>query len=71
MVALGQEFSFPIDFSMGMHAELSTAPGIDDCNSKQLTTYLSCCWAVAKLLVKVLALQAHQLRTTGLSYLFN
>ncbi len=52
MVALGQEFSFPIDFSIGKHAELYSAAGTDESYSKQLPTYLSCCWAVAKLLLK-------------------
>ena len=52
MVALWHKFSFPIDFSMGKHAELYSAPGTVDSDSKQLPTCLSCCQAVAELLVK-------------------
>jgi hypothetical protein len=52
MIALGREFSFPIDFSTGKHAELYSAPGTVETYSKQLATCLFCCQAVTKLLVK-------------------
>jgi hypothetical protein len=38
MVALGHEFSFPIDFSTGKHAELYSAPGTVESYLKQLAT---------------------------------
>jgi hypothetical protein len=52
MVALRREFSFPIDFSTGKHAELYSVPGMVESYSKQLATCLSCCHTIAKLLVK-------------------
>jgi hypothetical protein len=51
-VALGREFSFPINFSTGKHAELYSAPDTVETYSKQLATCLSCCRVVAKLLIK-------------------
>jgi hypothetical protein len=52
MVVLGRKFSFHIDFSMGKHVELYSTPGTQESYSKQLATHLSCCQAVAELLVK-------------------
>jgi hypothetical protein len=52
MVALGWEFSFPINFLTGKHAKLYSAPGTVDSYSKQLATWLSSCCTVAKLLVR-------------------
>ncbi len=56
MVALGHEFSFPIDFSTGKQVELYFAHGTVKSYSIQLATCLSCCRfpavAVANLLVR-------------------
>jgi hypothetical protein len=52
MVALEHKLLFLIDFSTGKQAELYSAPGTVESYSKQLATCLSCCWAIAKLLVK-------------------
>ena len=52
MVALGREFSFPIDFSTRKHAELYSAPGTVDTYSSQLAERLSACRAVAELLIR-------------------
>jgi hypothetical protein len=52
MVAVGREFAFPIDFSLGKHAELYSAPGTIESYSKELATRLDACREVAMLLVK-------------------
>jgi hypothetical protein len=52
MVALVCEFHFPIGFSTGKHAELYSAPGTIKSYSKQLASCLTCCRAIAELLVK-------------------
>jgi hypothetical protein len=52
MVAVGREFAFPIDFSLGKHAELFSAPGTVASYSKELATRLEACRDIAMLLVK-------------------
>jgi hypothetical protein len=52
MVALGREFAFPIDFSVGKHAELFSAPGAVLSYSKELATRLDSCREIALLLAK-------------------
>ena len=52
MVALGREFAFPIDFSVGKHAKLFSVPGTVVSYSKELATRLDSCREIALLLVK-------------------
>jgi hypothetical protein len=52
MVAVGQEFAFPIDFSSGKHAELYSAPGSVKSYAKQLAERLLSCRMIADLLVR-------------------
>ena len=52
LVAVGREFSFPIDFSAGKHAELYSLPGTVQSYAKELATRLSSCREIADLLVK-------------------
>ncbi len=51
LVAVGQEFAFPIDFSSSKHWQLTSSPATIDTYSKQLATQLSACRKVAELLV--------------------
>ena len=51
MVAVGCEFTFPIDFSTGKHAKLYSAPGTVKSYSKELAMRLESDREVAMLLV--------------------
>ena len=51
MIAVGQEFAFPIDFSVSKHAELYSAPGTLMAYSKGLAIHLESCPKIAMLLV--------------------
>jgi hypothetical protein len=51
LVAAGQEFTFPINFSSVKHWQLTSSPATVDTYLKQLTTQLSACCKVAELLV--------------------
>ncbi len=52
LVAVGQEFSFPIDFSSSKHWQLMSSPATVDTYSKQLATQLSACPKVVELLAR-------------------
>jgi hypothetical protein len=52
LVAVGREFAFPIDFSSGLHWELTSSPSTVVSYSKELATCLSACREVAQLLVE-------------------
>jgi hypothetical protein len=52
LVAVGQEFAFPIDFSSSKHWQLMSSPATVDTYSKQLAAQLSACPEVAELLVR-------------------
>jgi hypothetical protein len=54
LVAVGREFSFPIDFSAGKHAELYSSPGTVQSYAKELAARLSACRKIAELLVNSL-----------------
>jgi hypothetical protein len=51
IVALGQEFQFPIDFSANKHLELTSTPASITSYSRDLATHLSALREVATLLV--------------------
>jgi hypothetical protein len=51
-VAIGREFSFPIDFSAGKHAKLHLAPGAVKSYARDLALQLSSCGQIAELLVE-------------------
>ena len=51
LVAVGCEFTFPIDFSSGKHWELTLSPSTVIWYSKELATRLAACHQVAELLV--------------------
>jgi hypothetical protein len=51
LIAIGREFSFPIDFSSGKHWELISSCSTVKLYSKELATHLAACCLVAKLLV--------------------
>jgi hypothetical protein len=51
MVTVGCKFAFPIDFSVGKHANLYSAPGTVESYSKELATRLESCRKIALLLV--------------------
>jgi hypothetical protein len=61
MVAVGREFAFPIDFSVGKHAELFSAPGTVMSYSKELATRFESCREIALLLVKQQRAWHHEL----------
>ena len=52
LVAVGREFSFPIDFSAGKHWELTSSPATVDSYARQLAERLSACREVAELCVR-------------------
>jgi hypothetical protein len=52
LIAVGQEFAFPINFSSRKHWELASSASTVVSYSKELATWLSACRDVAKLLVK-------------------
>ena len=52
LVAVGREFAFPIDYSSGKHWELTSSPTTVVSYSKDLSTRLSACQEIAKLLVE-------------------
>jgi hypothetical protein len=52
MVAVGREFAFPINFSVGKHANLYSTPGTVESYSKELATQLESCRKIALLLVR-------------------
>ncbi len=52
LVAIGQEFAFPIDYSSGKHWELTSLPSTVVSYSKELATRLSACREVAEILVE-------------------
>jgi hypothetical protein len=52
LIAVGQEFAFPINFSSGKHWELTSSTSTVVSYSKELATRLSACRGVVKLLVK-------------------
>ena len=47
LVALGREFSFPIDFSAGTHTDLTSAPGAVASYSRDLAERLAACHEIA------------------------
>ena len=51
MVAVGQEFAFPLDYSSGTHWQLTSSPNTVKTYSKELAIRLSACCKVAELLV--------------------
>jgi hypothetical protein len=51
LIAVRQEYAFPIDFSVGKHAELYSAPGTVMSYSKDLAICLESCHKIAILLV--------------------
>ncbi len=52
LVAIGQEFAFPIDYSSGKHWELTSSPSTVVSYSKELATRLLACREVAEILVE-------------------
>ncbi len=52
LVAVGQEFAFPIDYSSGRHWELTSLPSTVVSYSRELAMRLSACRKVAEILVK-------------------
>jgi hypothetical protein len=52
MVAVGREFTFPIDFLLGKHAGLYSPRGTVESYAKQLSERLSSCRMIADLLVR-------------------
>ena len=52
LVAVSREFQFPIDFSTGLHWELTSSPSTVVSYAKELATRLSACREVAQLLVE-------------------
>jgi hypothetical protein len=52
LVAVGQVFAFPINFSSSKHWQLTSSPATVDTYLKQLATQLSACHEVAELLVR-------------------
>ncbi len=52
LVAVGREFTFPIDFSSGKHWELTSSPSTVVSYSKELATRLAVCHQVAELLAR-------------------
>jgi hypothetical protein len=52
LVAVGREFTFPIDFSSGKHWKLTSSPSTIVSYSKELATHLAVCRQVAELLVR-------------------
>ena len=52
LVAIGREFTFPIDFSSEKHWELTLSPSTVVLYSKELATRLAACNKVAELLVR-------------------
>jgi hypothetical protein len=52
LIAIGHEFSFPINYSSGKHWELILSPSTVITYSKELATHLSACRKVAKILVQ-------------------
>ena len=52
LVAVGHEFTFPIDFSSGKHWQLTSSPATVESYSKQLAHRLSACREIAELLVR-------------------
>jgi hypothetical protein len=52
LVAVGREFTFPIDFSSGKHWELTLSPSTVVSYSKELATHLAACRQVSELLVR-------------------
>ncbi len=52
LVAVGHEFTFPIDFSSGKHWELTSSPSTVVSYSKELATRLAACRQVAELLIR-------------------
>jgi hypothetical protein len=52
LVAVGWEFAFTIDFSSGLHWELTSSPSTVVSYSKELATCLSACHEVAQLLME-------------------
>jgi hypothetical protein len=52
LVAVGREFTFPIDFSSGKHWELTSSPSTVVSYSRELATRLAACHQVAELLIR-------------------
>jgi hypothetical protein len=52
LIAVGREFTFPIDFLGGKHWESTSTPNTVISYSKELVTRLSACHKVAEYLVK-------------------
>ena len=52
LVAVGQEFAFPIDYSSGRHWELTSSPSTVVSYSRELASRLLACCKVAEILVK-------------------
>ena len=52
LVAVGQEYAFPIDFSSGNHWELTSLPSTVVSYSTELVTCLSTCHEAAELLLE-------------------
>jgi hypothetical protein len=52
LVAVGQEFAFPIDYSSGKHWELTSSPSTVITYSNKLAMRLTACRAIAELLMQ-------------------
>ena len=52
LVAVGQEFAFPIDYSCGKHWEMTSLPSTVVSCLKELATRMSACCEAAELLVE-------------------
>lgn len=51
LVAMGREFSFPIDFSVSKHLELTSTPSAVQSYAKNQATLMAACYDVAKVLL--------------------
>jgi hypothetical protein len=51
LVAVGRKFAFPIDFSTGMHQELTSSPTTVESYSRNLSKHLAACREIAMLLL--------------------
>ena len=52
LVAVGREFTFPIDYSSGKHWQLTSSPATVESYSKQLASRISACREIAELLAR-------------------
>ena len=52
LIAVGREFQFPIDYSVGKHYELTSTPRAVESYARNLAIRLEACQEVATLLLK-------------------